>query len=110
MELWLGPSYHYGSVFESREKLYQAWIKSRDRIMERYGRHGRRPQIWWQFDSGDLKYPGYDRERSYLYEHNVLTEQERVEVEHQWKAEFERAYRPHFFYTAAPGEILHGAA
>src|SRR5262249_10234135 len=55
------------------------------------GSHGRRPAGWWEFNAGDLEHPGYFRERSYLYEHNVLGQQERVELEAAWKTAFDAA-------------------
>src|SRR5262249_58076938 len=80
-ELWLGPS-HDGSYFGDRAKLEQAWKMNRDLVMRLWGRHGRRPMIWWCLDAPGLglKWPGHDREQSYLYEHDVLSETERAEL------------------------------
>jgi hypothetical protein len=68
-EFWLGPS-HNGSYFGSREELEQAWEANRDEVMRLFANNGRRPQAWWCLDapSLNLKYPGYDREQSYLFE------------------------------------------
>src|SRR5262245_26007122 len=90
-ELWLGPNPTQGSLFSSREELVQAWTEHRDVLMARWGSHGRRPMIWWELDAGDLEHPGYFCERSYLYEHNVLSESERAEVEVEWRRDFEAA-------------------
>jgi hypothetical protein len=79
-ELWLGPG-PAGSLFCSREELQAAWAQYRGEVMRLWGSHGRRPMAWWEFDAGDLQYPGYDREKSYLYEAGVLSEAERAEVE-----------------------------
>ena len=78
-ELWLGPGER--SLFDSREELEQAWHKHRTEIMRLWGSHGRRPMGWWEFDAGDLKHPGYDRERSTLWRAGVLTADEKAELE-----------------------------
>jgi hypothetical protein len=111
MELWLGPSAD-GSLFSSREELQQAWERHGEAVMAMWGRSGRRPQIWWELEAPalGLKWPGYFNEQSYLFEHNVLSEQESVELLTFWRKEFERTYNPNFFYTEAPGKILEGAA
>lgn len=72
-----------------------------------YG-HGRRSHIWWQFEAGDLQYPGRDRERSVLYEAGLLTESESSVLVAQWRREFERAWRPAFFYCEGPDAFFHG--
>ena len=90
-ELWLGPHPTTGSLFNSREELVQAWQEHRDEIMRQWGSHGRRPMAWWEFEAGELEHPGYDRERSCLYEHNVLTAAERAELEVTWREAFDRA-------------------
>ena len=56
-----------------------AWARNRDRLLAGY-RHGRRPMAWWQFEAGDLRYPGYDREQSTLYRAGLLGEEERAEL------------------------------
>jgi hypothetical protein len=112
-ELWLGPS-HRGSVFRSHEELEQAWLTHRDRLMERYGSHGRRPQIWWEFEGAALGLErNYDTERSTLYEHGLLGEEERAELVTYWRREFEKAYilkdaqarRRHFAWADIPRSL-----
>jgi hypothetical protein len=88
-ELWLGPN-PTGSFFDSPEALRAAWETHRDAIMARWGSHGRRPQGWWAFDT-ELEYPGYSCERSTLWRVGVLTAEERTELEHEWREEFETA-------------------
>jgi hypothetical protein len=111
MELWLGPS-HDGSLFDSPEALRAAWETHQGEIMRLWGRGGRRPAIWWELEAPalGLKWPGYFNEQSYLFEHNILSEEEKVELLVFWQREFERSYGPNFFYTEAPGKILEGAA
>src|SRR5262249_42937761 len=74
-ELWLGPS-HNGSLFGSREELQEAWEQARDEMLRLFGKPGRRPMAWWQFDAPalGLKWPGLNSEQSYLYEHGILDE------------------------------------
>jgi len=91
-ELWLGPR-SGDSVFSSPEELREAWERGRAVVMRLWGSHGRRPMAWWEFDAGDLQHPGYDRERSYLYERGVLSEAERAGLEVEWRQEFDVAQR-----------------
>jgi hypothetical protein len=65
-ELWLGPDPNTGSLFHDREALQEAWERHGHRIVRLFAGEGRRPAIWWEFSG--LKYPGYDLERSTLYE------------------------------------------
>jgi hypothetical protein len=106
MELWLGPS-HRGSLFASREDLQQAWLANRDRLMAVWGKHGRRPAAWWEFEAPFPRPSG--REQSSLYEAGLLTEEERVELVTWWRQQFERGYEPHFFYCEGPGRLFSGA-
>src|SRR5262249_28644407 len=106
-ELWLGPNPSHGSLFSSREELQAAWEKHRDEVMRLWGSHGRRPMAWWEFDAGDLKHPGYSRERSTLWRAGVLTEAEKAELERDWRREFETAQTPDFTMNTGC-EILTG--
>src|SRR5215831_455581 len=95
MELWLGPS-HNGSAFASEAHARAMWVHHRDRLMQQWGRHGRRPLGWWAFEApekGLYRYPGYEHERSTLYEFSdVLSAEERTELEAQWRREFDRSF------------------
>ena len=106
-ELWLGAHPTTGSHFRSREDLVAAWEAGRAVVMRLWGSHGRRPMGWWEFDAGDLKHPGYDRERSVLWRAGVLSAVECAELEHQWEVEFTRAQSPGFTMNTG-GEILKG--
>jgi hypothetical protein len=110
MELWLGPS-HHGSAFASDEHRRAVWFRYRDRIMQRWGSGGRRPQGWWTYEAPEgLWYPGRDHERSVLYTAGVLTEEEARELREQWRNEFDRSWEPHFSFCAGPGKIFTGDA
>ena len=115
MELWLGPNPSQGSLFNSREELQTAWETNRAEVMARWGSHGRRPQGWWQLDpeAGNLEYPGYNRERSTLWRANVLTADERAELESGWRREFDaargkgaRARREAFEHHDIPADLV----
>jgi hypothetical protein len=107
-ELWLGPNSSHGSLFDSREELQTAWEQNRAEVMRLWGSHGRRPMAWWEFDAGDLKHPGYDLERSTLWRAGLLTEAEKTELEHEWRAEFEKAWAPDFMLNVDGRELLTG--
>ena len=106
-ELWLGVG-DQPSVFASDDECRTAWIKHRALLMEWYGSHGRRPLSWWRYDSGDLRWPGYNRERSALYNANKLAPVERSEVEAYWRQEFALACDPNFTCCAGSGRVLSG--
>jgi hypothetical protein len=107
-ELWLGPS-HNGSVFASRAELEAAWIAGRERVMALYGSRGRRPMAWWQFSAPPgLDYPGYDVERSVLYNLGLLGEAEKAGLESYWKEQFDRANAPNFALCLGSAGWLHG--
>jgi hypothetical protein len=107
-ELWLGPC-RSGSSFASEKERRRLWAAHRERIMEYWGRDGRRPLAWWKYES-PIPYPGYARERSALFEAGLLTKSEVKALTADWRIEFNRASQPNFFFTTAPGEILQGEA
>jgi hypothetical protein len=102
-ELWLGPGAK--SVFTSREELYDAWQRVRERMLTSLS-PGRRPQAFYEFEY-DGRRPPYDLERSTLWREGLLTEAEKIALERDWKAEFEKAQAPDF--TLNDGhEVLRG--
>jgi hypothetical protein len=106
-ELWLGAGAN-GSVFQAEDERREAWLKHKDRLMELWGKGGRRPLAWWLYEAGDLDYPGYDFERSVLFEAGLLTETEQAELVTCWRHEFDRACAPDFFICLGPGRFLEG--
>jgi len=88
-ELWLGPC--NGSVFTTPEQLRDAWVQGRDVAMRLWAHDGKRPLGWWVFEAGNLglKWPGYDHQPAYLYEHNALEETEKAELERSWRLAFD---------------------
>ena len=107
MTLHYGPDARW-DAFHSETEYRDAWIRNRDRMLA-LCRHGRRPAAWWRFEAGDLRYPGYEREQSTLYEAGLLGEDERTGLLTFWRKEFERAHEPHFFHCEGPGRIFEGA-
>jgi hypothetical protein len=106
-ELALGPSHVSGSLFSTREELRDAWERGRGLVMKEWAKNGRRPMAFWQFES-PISYPGYERERSALYEAGMLGEEEASELVEEWRREFERAQQSDFF-THSNGKVLGGA-
>jgi hypothetical protein len=108
-ELWLGPSPYLGSFFSDAEHVRAAWFRHRARLLELFGGRGHRPAGWWTFEA-PIEHPGYDRERSTLYEAGLLGEEERIELLAYWREQFDRAHGAGFFYCGGPGRILEGEA
>jgi len=106
-ELWLGAS-HNGSVFGSEGERREAWTRHRDRLMQLWGQHGRRPLAWWCFEAPDDLDYDYASEQSTLYEAGLLSEIEEAELVARWKYDFDRACRPGFFLCMGPGRFLEG--
>ena len=112
-ELWLGPHPTTGSCFDTREELVAAWAAGRAVVMRLWGQGGRRPMGWWQFERGDLVYPGYFRERSTLWRAGALSEVERLQVETEWRRDFDaarrtsaRERREHLAFHDVPPELV----
>jgi hypothetical protein len=98
LRLWLGETANREPAFETSEQRREQWFANRDWLMQRYGRGGRRPAGWWEFEAAELglRYPGPDAERSYLYGHSQFSEAEAAAVIADWRKTFERAHRPDF--------------
>src|SRR5262249_24639394 len=107
-ELWLGPSPN-GSLFCSQEELRDAWVCGRDVVMRLWANNGRRPQAWWHLGDAaslGLKWPGHDREQSYLFEAGMLSEAERGELVRFWRREFDRDRSPaHLNWADVPQSL-----
>jgi hypothetical protein len=110
MDLWLGPSPYLAPAFDSDEQRRELWFRHREQMMEQFGSRGRRPQAWWRYEAGELRWPGRDRERSTLYEAGLLGEEERAELLAYWREQFDRAHDPGFFHCGGPGQFLEGEA
>jgi hypothetical protein len=84
-----------------------AWQRARERLMA-MSNPGRRPAAFYE-----LEHPGvrrsYDSERSDLWRKGLLTAEETVTLEREWKTEFKKAQAPDFSINAGDG-LLHGDA
>ena len=111
LDLWLGSG-PIGAPrqFASAEARRAAWHLHRDRLLGVLpGAPGRRAQAWWQYDAPPpLRWPGYDRERSTLYEGDLLGEDEKAALEAEWRRDFEHGHEPDFTLTLGPGKFLTG--
>ena len=108
MVLQYGADDRWADAFRDEDEHRDAWIRNRDRLLAWY-RHGHRPAAWWQFEAGDLRYPGYDREQSTLYQAGILGEEEAAALMSEWRREFERAQAADFWLCLGPGRFLKGA-
>ena len=81
MFLLYGFDEKWADAFVDEADYRETWAQHREHILAGY-RHGRRPIAWWVIESG-YKYPGYDEERRFLYEHDLLGSEEREEWETQ---------------------------
>jgi hypothetical protein len=103
--MWYGPA----SAFATAEEARRYWLANRARLMPLLAVEGRRPFGWWRFEAGDLRHPGYDRERSTLYAAGLLGADEAAELLAYWRQEFDRGHGPDFFYCGS-GKTLRGEA
>lgn len=110
MELWLDAG-SSGSSFESDAHKREVWFRHREKLMAWWGKGGRRPMGWWCFEAREmgLRFPGQAHERSALYEFtDVLSADERAQLEAEWRKEFDRSWDEHFFFCAGPDKIFTG--
>jgi hypothetical protein len=113
-ELWLGPS-HDGSSFQSEAHRKAMWIRHRDKIMRLWGKGGRRPYAWWRYEAPEIGGLGksgrrpYEHERSILYDFapQVLGAEEKLELEKEWRKEFDRTWAPGFS-VCREGQVITG--
>jgi hypothetical protein len=105
-ELQFGPSPYLGSVFASREELVDAWQRARERLMA-MSNPGRRPAAFYEIEHPGVR-RSYDTERSDLWRKGLLTAEETVTLEREWKAEFAKAQADNFLVNDGSGELLRG--
>jgi hypothetical protein len=96
MELWLGPRPER-ALFKTEKMVRAAYFANRDRLLRWWGNGGRRPLAWWHCE-GPIDFPGLEFERAVLYELNLLSATERVELETFWRERFTRAQCPGFSF------------
>jgi hypothetical protein len=105
MELQYGPGAG-GSLFGSREELIAGWQRMRERLLV-ISNPGRRPQGFYEFEFDGCR-PPYDTERSTLWRMGLLSADEKVTLEREWRQEFEQAQAPDFSMNDGTDEILTG--
>jgi hypothetical protein len=111
LDLWLGRgSLSDPQPFASEEARQAAWLRHREHLVGQLSSGpGRRLQAWWRYEA-PIAWPGLDRERSTLYAAGLLGDAEKVELEAEWRHEFDRAQEPGFSLCTGPGDWLEGAA
>lgn len=94
MALWLGEGpLDDPQPFASPAARKAAWLRHRHRLIGTLpSSPGRRPLAWWQYDA-PIRWPGYDAERSTIYEAGLLGDDERAALEAEWRREFDFARR-----------------
>jgi hypothetical protein len=108
-ELAWGVSHRFGPLFSSDDEAREAWILNRPRLMSLFAFGGRRPLGWWKFEA-PFAYPGFNREKSALWEANLLGAAERRALEASWREEFSKSLEPNFTFRGREGHYLTGRA
>jgi len=106
-ELAWGTSHHLGSTLPTDEQAREAWALNRERLMSLFAHGGRRPQGWWKFEA-PFKFPGFNRERSALWEAGLLGAAEARALERDWREEFAKSLEPSFTFRERSGHALTG--
>jgi hypothetical protein len=105
MSLEWGEAEHRGIAFRTDQERREAWERHRDYLMARCDR-GFRPQAWWDYDCPIPRPRDHDYEKAVLWEAGLLTDQERKDLEAQWREHYDQAQRPGFQFCI--GHAKHG--
>lgn len=108
LDLDYGPDDHRPG-FRDEDERRAAWIRHRDWLMARC-RHGFRCDAWWTFEAPIARPSDNDYERAALWEAGLLSDEERAELEDEWREEFELAQAPNFMCCIGPSKLLVGPA
>jgi hypothetical protein len=94
MDFWMGEGPRDNpQPFANPAARKAAWLRHRHRLIGTLpSSPGRRPLAFWQYDA-PMRWPGYDAERSTIYEAGLLGDDERAALEAEWRREFDRAQR-----------------
>jgi hypothetical protein len=109
LSLEYGEARYHRPGFGDDDARREAWFRHRDWLMARC-RRGRRPEAWWDYEAPIPRPDDFDYQKAALWEANLLTPEERTELEGEWRADFEDAQTPDFWLCVGPGENLSGAA
>ena len=113
-ELWLGPNRNLGSQFADRAELEQAWREHRAEVMA-MSKPGQRPAAWYEFERPPGVRISDEHEASTLWRAGVLGAEEKLDVEAEWRREFEHGFtrsydakrrREHFRWADIPRELV----
>jgi hypothetical protein len=113
-ELLLGPGANLGSAFVDREELQAAWEEHRAELMA-MTKPGQRPLAWWEFECPSGVKFNVEHEASVLWRAGVVTGEERLDLEAEWKKKFEQAFtrgydarrrKEHFRWADIPRELV----
>jgi hypothetical protein len=107
--LLYGPDDRCGDAFNTEAEVEAAWQRHRDALLACCP-PGRRPWGWRIFDAPHVAWRGYDRELSINWAANVLTPEEKAQLERQWHKDFEKAHSPTFSFCLGPDHFLKGEA
>lgn len=87
--LLYGPDDRCGDAFDTEEEVRAAWEAHKEHLLADYA-IGRRPWAWRVFDRPEVPWKGYDRERAINWRAGVLSPEERIAVEREWREDFLR--------------------
>jgi hypothetical protein len=100
--------FHGPPAFPSDAARRESWMRHRDYFLRRC-RHGWRPAAWWDYEALIKRPLDSDYEKAALWEANLLSVDERAELESDWRERFERAQDPGFEFCighAKPGDTF----
>jgi hypothetical protein len=95
-----GPKGDFDNAFDDEAEVLAAWAQHREQILARYQGNGRRPWGFWAIDHPELRWRGYDRQRSTLCRAGLLGAQEKAELVVWWRQQYDRAWSE---YDGEPG-------
>jgi hypothetical protein len=91
-----------GNVVLGAARFRSRWSgRRRQDRQERVGVHRAGREPFWT----PIRWSGYDRERSALYDSNLLGDEEKFALERQWRDDFERGCDPDFTICLGPVSI-----
>jgi hypothetical protein len=92
--------------WEDRPISCERWRRHRETMLAG-SPAGTRPIEWWLYER-DMQQP--DRQTTWLYDHNELSEAELAELRPVWRQRYEHAHDERFSYNAGTRGWLEGAA
>jgi hypothetical protein len=88
--LLYGPDDRVEHAFDTESQVEAAWQRHRD-VLLACCQPGRRPWGWRVFDRPEIRWVDYEHEQALNWRAgNVLTPEEKIQVETMWREDFER--------------------